>query len=215
MKERYSEDENWFSVRFSDERHFSYESQKKIRIIRKSSQRYCQNCLQETNESIEKNLKKKHAWAAVNHNFKSDIRLYDVSSNTNEKMSQRIYIDQILKLVVKSCLDRDDDFCLKEDDDSNHDTDKNNIVRKWKQDHELKYYFNCVSSSDLSSIENCWQSSKQHIRKFSHWDEIITIELIYEKWDTISQNFINNKMTEMSKRLQAMIDENGAMTSYW
>jgi hypothetical protein len=142
--ERYSDDENWFSVRFRNEIHFSYESQKKIRIIRKSSQRYCQDCLQETNESTEKDLKKKNAWAAVSHDFKSDIRLYDVSSNTNEKMSQLIYIDQILKLVVKSWLDKDDDFCLKEDNDSEHDINKNNIVRKWKQEDELKNYLNCV-----------------------------------------------------------------------
>ncbi len=47
--------------RCSDEVRFNYESQGKIRIIRKPSQRYCQDCLQETDESTEKQLKKKHA----------------------------------------------------------------------------------------------------------------------------------------------------------
>ncbi len=214
MKEKYLDEQNWFSVRFSNEMHFNYESQRKIRIIRKSSQRYCQDCFQETNESTEKHLKKKHVWASMSHNFKSDIRFYDVSSNTNEKMSQRVYIDQILKLVFKSWLDRDDDFCLKEDNDSEHDINKNNILRKWNKENELKSYFNCASFLNLSSIVNCWQSLKQHIRKFSHWDETITVELIYEEWVTISQHFINSKMAEMPKRLQAMINDDDAMTSY-
>ena len=59
MKERYPDDKDWFSVRFSDEVHYSYGPQGKIRIIRKPGQRYCQDCLQETNESTEKDLKKK------------------------------------------------------------------------------------------------------------------------------------------------------------
>ena len=214
MKERYPDDKDWFSVRFSDEVHYSYGPQGKIRIIRKPGQRYCQDCLQETNESTEKDLKKKHAWAAVGLNFKSDIRLYDVPGNTNEKMSQRVYIDQILKPVVKPWLDRGDDFCLEEDGDSGHGTSKNNIVRKWKEENGLKSYFNCASSPDLSPIENCWQPPKQYIRKFPHWDEATTVGLIHEGWATVSQNFINSKVAEMPKGLQAMIDGDGAMTGY-
>jgi hypothetical protein len=134
MKENYFTEKDWHSVRFSDEVHFNYGPQGKIRIIRKSGQRYCQDCLQETDESTEKHLKKKHAWGAVGHNFKSDIALYEVSGNTNGKMSQRVYIDQILNLIVKPWLDRDDDFCLEEDGDSGHGTSKSNIVRTWKQE---------------------------------------------------------------------------------
>ncbi len=51
MKERYPTEEDWYSVRFSDEVHFGYESQGKIRIIRKPGQRYCQDCIQETDEA--------------------------------------------------------------------------------------------------------------------------------------------------------------------
>jgi hypothetical protein len=78
----------------------------------------------------------------------------------------------------------------------------------------LKSYFNCVSSPDLSLIENCWQSPKQHIRKFPHWDEATTVDLIHEGWATVSQHFINDKVAEMLKRLQAVIDGDGAMTGY-
>ena len=42
--------EDWERVRFSDEVHFEYGSQGKIRIIRKPEQRYCQNCIQKADE---------------------------------------------------------------------------------------------------------------------------------------------------------------------
>ena len=72
MKERYSEKEDWYIVRFSDEVHFAYGPQGKIRIIRKSGQRYCQDCIQHTDEAKEKDQKRVHGWAAVGHEFKSD-----------------------------------------------------------------------------------------------------------------------------------------------
>ncbi len=150
----------------------------------------------------------------MNHNFKSDMHLYDVSDNQNDKMSQKIYLKSILKLIVKSWLDRDDDFVLKENDDSSHDINKSNIVRTWKEKNQLKCYFNCVSSTDLSSIEIFDYHQRITYAKFSHWDEVITVELIFEKWNTISQNFINRKMIEMFKRLQTVFDEIETMTNF-
>ena len=75
-------------------------------------------------------------------------------------------------VIVKPLLDRDDDFVLEEDGDSGHGTGRTrNAVKKWKEDHRLEHYFNCASSPDLSPIENCWQPIKQHVRKYSHWDD--------------------------------------------
>jgi hypothetical protein len=36
-------------------------------------------------------MKRVHAWAAVGHNFKSDLIFYEISSNTNGKITQRGY----------------------------------------------------------------------------------------------------------------------------
>jgi hypothetical protein len=92
-----------------------------------------------------------------------------VPGNSNDKMTHQVYIDFIFESVVKLWLKREDDFVLKEDGDFDHGTGKiRNAVKKWKSDHGLKHYFNCVSFSDLAFIENCWQFTKQHVRKFSH-----------------------------------------------
>jgi hypothetical protein len=205
MLERYSDKTNWNRVRFSDEVHFEWDSQDKLFIICRSDERYCQDCIQHADESDAKDVKRHNCWTAVNHEFKSDIHFYHVSNNFNEKMSQRVYNDQILRLILKSWLNYD--CVLEEDDDSDHDSSKSNIVRIWKETHHLKSYFNCASSSNLSFIENCWIVSKQHLRKFSHWDDVTIKDLIVKKWSHLSQSFIDEKMTQMLDRLKAVIDE--------
>lgn len=53
------------------------------------------------------------------------------------------------------------DFVLEEDSDSRHSKVKNrNIMRQWKEENNLEYYFNYVSFPNLSLIENCQQPSK-------------------------------------------------------
>ncbi len=84
-------------------------------------------------------------------------------------MSFQIYVNQILEPVVKPWILQGHDFALGEDGDSRYCKAKNNnIVRKWKVENKLEYFFNCASSPDLSLIENCWQPPKQHLKKFLH-----------------------------------------------
>jgi hypothetical protein len=195
MLVKYSDQEQWKRVRFSDEVHFDYDPEEKLHIIRQSDTRYRWDCIQHRDSSAEKNRKRMYCWTAIEYNFKSDIIFYDVLDNSNDKMTHQIYINFILELVVKSWLKRENDFVLEKNDDSGHDTNKTrNAIKKWKENHELKHYFNCASSSDLASIENCWQSTKQHIHKFSHWDNATLMKLIRERWDRVSQDFINEKV---------------------
>ncbi len=86
---------------FSDEVHFGWGPQGKLLIIRKAGMRYCQDCIQEADEPAEKDKKRFHCWAAVGWNFKSPIYFYEVPGDTNGKMSQQVYISQILDPIVK------------------------------------------------------------------------------------------------------------------
>lgn len=98
---------------------------------------------------------------------------------------------------------------------SGHGKAKNrNIVRQWKEENNLEYFFNCASSPDLSPIENCWQPPKQHLKKFPHWDDRTTEELIVEGWDLVSQRFINEKCRSMPQRLRDVIASEGDMVGY-
>ncbi|KAF2625025.1 hypothetical protein BU25DRAFT_423761 [Macroventuria anomochaeta] len=137
----------------------------KLYIARKRGERYCNDCIQrrEEKDQHDKEIKKVHAWAAVGYNFKSDLVFYEIESNKNSKMTQQAYIGQILEPHVKRWLDRGDYFTLEEDGDSGHGPGKGkNIVKTWKEQHHLQYFFNCHSSPDLAPIENCWQPSKKY-----------------------------------------------------
>jgi hypothetical protein len=214
MLDRYPYQKDWHHVRFSDEVHFGLGPQGKLRIIRKPGERYCINCIQHEREPEEPDKKKIHAWAAVGHRFKSPLVFYDISSNTNGKMTQRAYIDMILEPVVKPWLKDRKSFILEEDQDSGHGTSQVNIVRTWKQQNGLQSYFNCSSSPDLALIENVWQPMKQYIRKYSHWHAEETRQLAYEGWDSIPQAFIDKKVNSMPQRLRDIIQSKGHMTGW-
>lgn len=214
MLEQYPEPKDWYEIRFSDEVHFGFGPQGQLLIIRKPGTRYCQDCIQETLQPAEKDKKRFHCWAAIGYNFKSDIYFYEVPGNTNGKMSQQVYIDSILEPIVKPWIEQGDRFVLEEDGDSGHGPGRNNIVRTWKEEHRLKSYFNCSNSPDLAPIEECWLPPKAHLRKYPHWNDSTTQELILEGWGLVSQEFINNRVSTMPDRYRAVIQGDGKMTGY-
>jgi hypothetical protein len=214
MLEKYPQKEDWWHIRFSDEVHFGWGPTGPARVIRKPGERYCNDCLQETNEPDDKAKKRFHCWAAVGHDFKSKLYFYD-SGNSNGKMNQETYVHQILEPIVKPWINSKVDFVLEEDRDSAHGIGKRSrkgLVQQWKAQNGLKSYFNCPSSPDLAPIENCWQPPKQYLRKYPHWDDQTTRELIIEGWERVSQRFIDEKVDSMPKRLHAVIDGDGKMT---
>lgn len=123
-------------------------------------------------------------------------------------MSHKVYIDSVLNPVVKPWLidvkrGRIDPFVLEEDGDSGHGGGKTrNPVRIWKENNELKSYFNCPSSP------------KQALRKIPHWDDKTMRAIIDDGWSNVSIEFINARVDTMPDRIQAVLDGHGAMTGY-
>lgn len=133
-------------------------------------------------------------------------------------MTLRYYRDDILEPVVKPWIQgvqrgRIDPSILEEDGDSGRGGGTTiNIVRRWKGENRLKYYFNCPYSPDLAPIKNCWQAPKQALRKVLHHDDATMRAIMDEGWDNVSKRFINERIDTMPKRLQVVID--GVMTGY-
>ncbi len=88
----------------------------------------------------------------MGYQFKSDLVFYDIPPNTNGKITLQAYEHQILEPIAKPWLDNKEEFVLEEDQDSGHGTGKSNNVKRWKEKHRLKCYFNCSGSPDLSPI---------------------------------------------------------------
>lgn len=119
---------NLYHVRFSNKVYFGYGLQNKLHIVCKPSEQYCLDCIQKDKKLNKKDKKRHHYWAAVGYNFRSDINFYEVPGNTNRKMSQKFYIDQILELIVKPWVNAYHDFVLEKDGDSGYGPGKSNIV---------------------------------------------------------------------------------------
>ncbi|KJZ80118.1 hypothetical protein HIM_00832 [Hirsutella minnesotensis 3608] len=148
--------EDWHGIFFSDETHFGYDDERTAYIARPRGTRDRPENLQEKRAPKDSEVKLLHAWACVGYDFKSPLIWYEVSSNSNGKMSQKVYLEKILKgYIGPELLEKGVSFILEEDGDSGHGPGKNNPVRTWKEEHGLKYFFNCASSPDLSPIENC------------------------------------------------------------
>ena len=214
MLNKYSNSKDWRRVRFSDEVHFGYGSESKPRILRRPWERTCADCVVERKDPTEKDQKKVHAWGAIGYDFKSELTFYDISSNTNGKMTQDAYIKQILEPIVLPWIRAGQSFVLEEDGDSGHGPSKHNPVRQWKEKNGLEHYINCALSPDLAPIENGWFPVKVQVRKVSHWDDQITMDLAREGWNNINQCTINKWIDSMPERLQAVLDYEGRITAF-
>jgi hypothetical protein len=214
MLERYPEPKDWWHVRFSDETHFGWGPQGKIYILRRPWERFCPDCLIEKEEPAERDLRRLHCWAAVGHDFKSDLVWYDVPSNNNGNMTMKVYRYQILEPFVGSWLRAGHSFVLEEDNDSGHGGKKDNIVTRWKKNNGLESYFNCPLSPDFVPIEKAWQRPKQAVRTRPCWDDAIVKELAQEGWDGLQQKSINRWVDQIPQILKDCIELEGAMIGH-
>ncbi|KAI5805098.1 hypothetical protein EDC01DRAFT_642001 [Geopyxis carbonaria] len=230
MLERYPDPDDWTNLRFSDTVHFSYGPSLSPRIIRKPGQRYCPKCVVDKQPDEPKETQQEHSWVAVGWNFKSDIVFYDAKSSNHDKMSHDVYVNQILDPVVKPWLQRGDDFVLEEDGDSGHGgrrlawdptrpksrNSRQNIVQKWRRENNLKSYFTCHNSPDLSPVESCWQGlgPNTQVKKVGHFDSETTRELVCEGWAAVSQEHINKQVESMPQRFRDCIERDGNLTGW-
>ena len=86
MKEKYLNQKDWYCIKFSNKVHFDYDPQSKLHIIYKLREYYL-DYIQGKKKLKEKDKKHYYYLATIDYNIKSNIYFYEVSGNTNEKMS--------------------------------------------------------------------------------------------------------------------------------
>ena len=93
-------------MRWSDEIYFSLSPKKKLRIIRRPGERFYQNYIQERGPPPEDDLNGDedevglHIQAIVGWEFKTPLIQY-TTRQKNGKMSQKVYIEQILEPYMR------------------------------------------------------------------------------------------------------------------
>ncbi|KAI1190099.1 hypothetical protein F5B17DRAFT_131464 [Nemania serpens] len=196
-------------IRYSDEIHFKFGPEGKVLLVRQPGERYntcCTHYRQRPNEDRQICLS---AWAAIGWNFKSQLIWYSVDNNNNNNnraITLQAYRDQILETVVKKWIDEGHDFILEENGTSGHGGNSDsNIVRQWKQENGLNYFFNCPGASDLAPIENAWRAPRGQVRRQAIWDEDALRTAAEEGWAKLSQETINKWIDEVPGRLLDVI----------
>src|SRR5438876_9879461 len=110
----------WKKIWFSDEVHFGWRSVGGREMIsRQRGHRYSPGSIRELPKEEDTEEPRVHCWSSVGWNHKSDlIRFF--TPNSVGKMSQQVYIEQILKPVVQPWIKEGRDFILLDDNDSGH-----------------------------------------------------------------------------------------------
>ena len=117
---------------YSDEAHFGWKQRSMGRqyISRQPGERYEPWNIREAPAPEEVDDEKVHIWGCIGLGFQSQLVRYR-PNNKNGKMSQRVYLEQILEPHVGRWLEEGRDFWLEEDNDSGHGGgSSSNIVRK-------------------------------------------------------------------------------------
>lgn len=129
-------------------------------------------------------------------------------------MSLQVYRDQILDPIVGAWLRNGESFVFEEDNDSGHGTSKSNIVRTWKQSHNLTSFFNCSNSPDIVPIEKAWLASKEVVKAKACWNDRTLKELAEEGHNSLKQTTINKWVDEIPLILRDIIEIEGRMTGH-
>lgn len=220
MLEKYDE-RDFLLFRYTDECHFGWKQRRigRLYISRKRGERdEPKNIREAPPVEDEVHDERVHTWGGVGLDFKSDLIRY-YPSNKNGKMSQRVYVDQILKPYVSRWLEEGREWILFEDNDSGHGgRSESNIVRSWKEDNELKSIFNAPRAPWLNIIENAWRAPDQAVHlnawKVQTADELY--EIAEESWrseDSLPQKTINEWVLSARQRTKDTLENGGTAIS--
>ena len=125
MLSQFPNPEDWHHVRFSNECHFGWGPERRPYIIRKRGYRLHPDCVfhseirdDQDSEEIQKRV---YVQGAIRYDFKSDLIRYEVPTNTNGKMTQKVYRDEALEPVIaKWCNDKETKWTLYKDRNSSY-----------------------------------------------------------------------------------------------
>ncbi|KAK3339929.1 hypothetical protein B0T25DRAFT_560916 [Lasiosphaeria hispida] len=179
--------------RYSEESHFGWKQKPMGRryVSRKRGTRYEPRNVREAPAEEEPSDRHAHVWGCI---------------------GQRVYLDTILKPYVGVWLEEGDrDWRLEEDNDSGHGPSAHNIVRTWKKDVGLQYFFNAPKSPDLSPIENAWVSPNDTVHKSARL--VSTTEGLFaiakQAWDDLPQSSMDPWIRSARQRYKDCVASGG------
>ena len=229
MLDTYPQPMDWRVVRFSCEMHFGLGLDGKIRVLPKPGEKYCEGCEGTEEAQWSRDVKRIHAWVAVGYGFKSELVVYDPATgpSTSGVLTMPDYKTKILDKAVKGWISSHpagaNGFVLEEDTENfaHGALSKENLPNTWKKAQNLRYYFNCLDSPDLSPLDSMlWPPHKKWVmteadgvtpRKLKNWDDGTVKKAVEEAWKGVNQERIDVWVDLMIQRLGQVIEQEGRL----
>lgn len=200
-----NQDNMWETVIFSDEKTFQSCNNGKIRVYRPSGTRYDERYTHKTNQSGRFSI---NVWGWIS------ARGPGVCQIVQGRLNAPLYCNILNQVMIPSVgAVYGQDFIFQHDNAPIH---KARIVQNYLEENHIRVLPWPSKSPDINPIENVWGEMAKFMYKHNFQprtqDELR--QRIMEAWDEITQEYTRNLVLSMPRRLQALINNNGAATKY-
>jgi transposase len=196
----------WSSVVFSDEKVFQSCPNGRLRVYRPRNSAYDERYVQTTQRSGRFSV---NMWAWISADSPG------VMLHAENRLTSDVYIS-ILENVMLPSVSRtfpNLNFTFQQDNCSIHTAHR---VASWFRNNNINVLDWPSRSPDLNPIENMWGLLVQNLTRqrvvFQNRDELLTA--ITNAWHALPQDYHRNLSLSMPRRLERVIEVNGAMTKY-
>ena len=192
----------WNRIVWTDESRFRlHTNDGRSRVTRERGERFRDDCIAET---ITAGGGSVHVWAGIWHDGRSELQVLEGNVTGNS------YIN-VLQLFLNNN-NQPENWILQDDNARPH---RAQVVNRFKQEAGIRSIPWPACSPDLNPIEHVWDYLKRRLHGGPFIPNLANLTLrIREEWANMPQNFIQNLINSMNRRIHAVIVANGGHTRY-
>lgn len=199
--------EEWRNCMFTDESRFRLRgSDGRVRVWRAMGERYTEDCMIEHEPYGGGSVT---VWGGIYRGGRTELVIF-----VNETVNSERYLNQILLPIVLPFAERrGPNFIYMDDNARPH---RAHVVNEFFEEEEITRMVWPARSPDLNPIEHVWDALGRRLRKRNPQpDNLQELAVVLaEEWTLIDQQIIDNCITSMPRRCQAVIAARGGPTRY-
>lgn len=196
----------WSRVVFSDEKVFQSCNNARVRVYRPRDQRFEEMYVKSVNNSGRFSV---NVWAWISADGRGAY------FTIRERLTGEIYRHILNTIMLPSVSERfpDNNFIFQQDNCPVHTS---RIVKQWMRENNINLLDWPSKSPDLNPIENVWAFLLKNIHSQPNRprNRAELLEMIEQAWQQLDQNVVRRLVMSMNRRLQSVLEGNGAATKY-
>lgn len=201
-------DQHWKNVIFSDEMTIVIKPDGKVKVWRKTSEKWRGYCLGYLGQGPTRSLKLM-VWGTITYHGSGILAFVD--GNMNSQKYINVLDEHLWPVIVKYFGNSPWHFM-----DDNCPVHRSRETENWKRRNNIQPFFWPPQSPDLNPIENVWLVLKNHVKRrifHIHTTDDLKRELQYA-WENLSKTYIQSLYSSLPKRCRKVIASKGFITKY-